>query len=560
MSIAQATVGGEPTVTAGELRSVAARVGSASRVPSSREDLVDLVAAAQVLVNTAVALQDSAIAALAAVEGEWAEDGTVVEVVRAPGHVAVDAADLLAPALGASHGQAQKRVLAAVRLAAARVPVEDTGPCHGRVPEESGLGGLHAAMRDGRLDGFRAGVVAEELEHVPADVAETVVAALDGYLAVEAAAGLRRRCRRLLGRISPDLVRERAETARRNTGLRRWVSEPGVDTWQGTFPSEDAAAAWAVIDHLARTLVADGTCPTLERARAKALTDLVTGNSTGTYVVTLTVPAGTETTERTATETTATGTTGTDETQPGPTEPADTGAGPAVADPTLTEGPGRAEDLVEVRGIRPCEATLVPRGWVEALLRRVPAGTRECHPRTGALLDHTSTDAYRPGPKLVALVKARDRRCRFPGCTVATTFCDLDHLRPWPGGPTSGENLVCLCRRHHRVKQRPGWRVRMRPGALVEWTDPLGRVRTTAPADALHGLVLPATDRNPERRDASTPGDRLEPAFSGLEFALEHLLAGARAPTAPNSSAIGAARDRHTQRTGRTDWPDEPPF
>ena len=95
----------------------------------------------------------------------------------------------------------------------------------------------------------------------------------------------------LLSRISPDLVRERAQKARAKTGLRRWVAEPGVDEWHGTFPSEDAATAWAAIDRLAHDLVAAGTCTNIEQARGKALTDLVTGNATIDVQIVLTVPA-----------------------------------------------------------------------------------------------------------------------------------------------------------------------------------------------------------------------------------------------------------------------------
>ena len=123
-------------------------------------------------------------------------------------------------------------------------------------------------------------------------MADAIVAALGDHLGDEAAT-LRRRTRVLLARISPDLVRERAKRARAATGLRRWVAEPGVDEWHGTFPSEDAAAAWAAIDRLAHDLVAAGTCSNVEQARGKALTDLVTGNATVDVQVVLTVPADT---------------------------------------------------------------------------------------------------------------------------------------------------------------------------------------------------------------------------------------------------------------------------
>ena len=123
-------------------------------------------------------------------------------------------------------------------------------------------------MGAGRLDAYRASVVAAELEAAPPEVAATVVAALEGHFELEDAAHLRRRCRRVLARISPDLLRQRAARARAECGLRRWVEEPGVDRWEGTFPSEDAAQAWAAIDALARQYVADGECAT-HRSRAR---------------------------------------------------------------------------------------------------------------------------------------------------------------------------------------------------------------------------------------------------------------------------------------------------
>ena len=146
-------------------------------------------------------------------------------------------------------------------------------------------------MGQGRLDPYRAGVVAEELAAAPPQVRETVVTMLEGHFEVEDGAHLRRRCRRALARISPELLLERAKRARAECGLRRWVAEPGVDRWEGTFPSEDAARAWAAIDALAHRYVKDGVCTHIEAARGKALTDLVAGQATIEAVLTLTVPA-----------------------------------------------------------------------------------------------------------------------------------------------------------------------------------------------------------------------------------------------------------------------------
>ena len=85
----------------------------------SRLELAEVVGGCQGLINMLTAVQDVAIAGVAAIEEEWAEDGLVTESRRAPGHVALDAPDVVAGALCVSHLQAQRRVSLAARLAAA---------------------------------------------------------------------------------------------------------------------------------------------------------------------------------------------------------------------------------------------------------------------------------------------------------------------------------------------------------------------------------------------------------------------------------------------------------
>jgi hypothetical protein len=54
-------------------------------------------------------------------------------------------------------------------------------------------------------------------------------------------------------------------------------------------------------------------------------------------------------------------------------------------------------------------------------------------------------------------VIVRDGHCRFPGCDRPHTWCDAHHILHWAdGGPTAVENLMLLCRRHHRMIHRPG--------------------------------------------------------------------------------------------------------
>jgi hypothetical protein len=52
-------------------------------------------------------------------------------------------------------------------------------------------------------------------------------------------------------------------------------------------------------------------------------------------------------------------------------------------------------------------------------------------------------------------VAVRDRGCRFPGCDRPPGWCDAHHVRHWAdGGETALENLILLCRPHHRTIHR----------------------------------------------------------------------------------------------------------
>lgn len=92
---------------------------------------------------------------------------------------------------------------------------------------------------------------------------------------------------------------------------------------------------------------------------------------------------------------------------------------------------------------------------------------------------------YSHPPVMEALVKARDRHCRAPGCQRAASGCDCDHIEAWPAGETSLGNTCSLCRYHHRLKTHAtGWRVDHddRDDALT-WTTPTGARVTTQPHD-----------------------------------------------------------------------------
>ena len=200
--------------------------------------------------------------------------------------------------------------------------------------------------------------------------------------------------------------------------------------------------------------------------------------------------------------------------------------------------------VVEVGGFGGPGTMLIRSSWLTDALaagRAVLDAPVRCHPATGAILDGaiakgftrattrtiTGSDTeprYRMPEPMARLVRFRDRHCRFPGCAINSRFCDLDHVTPWPDGPTSPANLMALCRRHHRLKQTPGWRVAIHPDLTVTWTDPIGRTHTSYPSDHL-GLTddwrsLPSTD-------SITPstGEAVVADLSPLEAHLTQLLA-----------------------------------
>ena len=80
-------------------------------------------------------------------------------------------------------------------------------------------------------------------------------------------------------------------------------------------------------------------------------------------------------------------------------------------------------------------------------------------------------------PAIRRALATRDRCCRFPGCD-RHRFVDAHHIHHWmDGGETALDNLVLLCRHHHRLLHEGGFtltggavdpRFSRRDGSLIE--------------------------------------------------------------------------------------------
>jgi hypothetical protein len=135
--------------------------------------------------------------------------------------------------------------------------------------------------------------------------------------------------------------------------------------------------------------------------------------------------------------------------------------------PTLL---GLAENPAELEGHGPIPASIARKLAADGKWRKFVTD-----PLTGNLLD-MGRSHYLPSQYLVDFLTARDRTCRFPGCSHPARLSDIDHAKSWEeGGHTNPENLGFLCRRHHRLKTHGGWKLKSHADGSCTWTSPQGK-------------------------------------------------------------------------------------
>jgi hypothetical protein len=125
-------------------------------------------------------------------------------------------------------------------------------------------------------------------------------------------------------------------------------------------------------------------------------------------------------------------------------------------------------------------------------------------------------------PALRRALARRDRGCRFPGCENRR-FVDAHHIEHWArGGETCIDNLVLLCRTHHRLLHEGGYSLeRLATGKLrfgYPWGEPIAD-SPRPPPGSVEGLL----ERNGELLISeyyTGAGDRMN-----LDLAVAALLA-----------------------------------
>ena len=147
------------------------------------------------------------------------------------------------------------------------------------------------------------------------------------------------------------------------------------------------------------------------------------------------------------------------------------------------------------------------------------------HDADGEVLDVGRKTRTVP-PSIRRALQARDRSCRFPGCTAHR--CDAHHVEHWiDGGATSLDNLVLLCRRHHRAVHEGGFSLMQGGDGTTTFVRSTGTVLDVAPALP---VLLP-------RIDGRTRPTVDIPAWDGTPFDVAYAIDVLYTPSSLGSSA-----------------------
>jgi hypothetical protein len=162
---------------------------------------------------------------------------------------------------------------------------------------------------------------------------------------------------------------------------------------------------------------------------------------------------------------------------------------------------------------------------------------RMTHGANGDVLDVGRKTRTVP-PAIRRALDHRDKGCRFPGCGLR--YADAHHVVHWSdGGDTKLDNLVLLCRRHHRLVHEEGFRVEMvedlgkedeeRGSPQVRFSRPDGKVIPAVPAAAEElpdpvGVLRLENAEGGVHPDAWTAAPRWNGEVLDLGMALEGLM------------------------------------
>ena len=337
-------------------------------------------------------------------------------------------------------------------------------------------GTLHA-WEQGRICQARARVLSEGTQRLSADDAAFVEDQLLDAAQTLSPSRLKVKVSALADSLDPREIEDRHIDAAAGRRVIREPREDGMACLWALLPADDAATVWAGLNAHAEADRSPDDTRTADQRRADALTELARLYLSGKTNIDP-----------------ATGQTGTP-----PRVPAWAQVQLKLSAELLL---GTSTEPATLRGHGPIPASMAIRIAADAQWQRIIYS-----PTTGALLD-AGTTRHDPPPALRHYVLTRDGTCSWANCNQPRV--DLDHVVPYPAGPTAEHNLDTKCRHHHRTKQRWNFQSVRHPDGSSTITTPTGHTYTSPPRDH---RPPPPRKPLPDRQTHTPSGDCDPPPF-----------------------------------------------
>ena len=140
-------------------------------------------------------------------------------------------------------------------------------------------------------------------------------------------------------------------------------------------------------------------------------------------------------------------------------------------------------------------------------------------------------------PSIRRALQIRDHGCRFPGC-CESRYVDAHHVQHWcDGGETRLDNLVLLCRYHHRLLHQDGYEIVKHGAQQFEFLTPAGGAMRAALAPQFSAAEDMASETLAIEREHDGLGLEIDPCTAVTRWGGERM---------DYDMAVGAMLDRRT--------------
>jgi hypothetical protein len=338
---------------------------------------------------------------------------------------------------GLSHDERVEGIVAAERLTRSRFALAGT--------LVAGLPQTLGALAEGRLSLGHVQAIADQAAGLNEPAMQELEQDVLTYAETHSVADTRRKVKRMLLRLDPELAAERLRQRVKDREVYDFPADvPGMHRFGALLPSQGSAELMAALEFMAAQPAA-GDGRSKKQRMADALMqmgrDVLAGGCSHCGL---------------------------------PARPVGPAVNVCVAESTLL---GLDEQAGTLNGDPiPAELARALAADQNGTWRRIVTDA------LGELKDY-GRSTYEPPTALRDHVQARDVGCRFPNCRRKAKACDLDHVIAWlVGGHTNAWNLACLCERHHYLKHADvGWELKLWKDGTCQWTSPSGQVIFTDP-------------------------------------------------------------------------------